>query len=60
MDITLKETFLTLWKKYFSNAELPIAFYYTEGTGGAEWAEKVKGWSCIICELGKVRKGSGQ
>jgi uncharacterized protein (DUF169 family) len=57
MDITLKETFLSLWKKYFGNTELPIVFYYTEGTGGAEWAEKQKGWSCIICELAKVREG---
>jgi len=58
MNISLKETFLRLWKKYFGDAELPIAFYYTDGDGGAQWAEKPKGWSCIICELVKVRSGS--
>jgi uncharacterized protein (DUF169 family) len=58
MNLELKETFLRLWKKYFGNAELPIVFYYTEGDGGAEWAEKSKGRSCIICELAKVRNGS--
>jgi uncharacterized protein (DUF169 family) len=58
MDINLKETFLRLWKKYFGNAELPIVFYYTKGDGGAEWAEKPKGRSCIICELSKIRNGS--
>ncbi|MCX6301506.1 MAG: DUF169 domain-containing protein [Bacteroidia bacterium] len=57
MNILLKETFLKLWKKYFGNTELPIVFYYTEGNGGAEWAEKPKGRSCIICELAKVRNG---
>ncbi len=57
MKIKLKETFIDLWKKYFGNAELPIAFYYTEGDGGAEWAEKAKGHSCLICELIKVRNG---
>ena len=57
MNIILKETFLGLWKKYFGNAELPIVFYYTEGDGGAEWAEIPKGRSCIICELAKVRSG---
>lgn len=57
MNILLKETFLGLWKKYFGNAELPIVFYYTESNGGAEWAEKPKGRSCIICELAKVRNG---
>ena len=57
MNILLKETFLGLWKKYFGNSELPLVFWYTEGDGGAEWAEKPKGHSCIICELAKVRNG---
>ena len=57
MNIQLKATFLELWKKYFSDSELPIVFWYTEGDGGAEWAEKPKGHSCIICELAKVRNG---
>ena len=53
----MKEKFLEQWKKYFGNAELPIIFYYTDGDGGAEWAEKPKGHSCMICELAKVRNG---
>lgn len=57
MDTAQKDTFLKQWKKYFGNAELPIIFYYTSGDGGAEWAEKQKEWSCIICELAKVRSG---
>jgi uncharacterized protein (DUF169 family) len=57
MTIELKERFLVLWKKYFGEAELPITFYYTEGDGGAERAEKPKGRSCLICELAKVRNG---
>jgi len=54
---TMKEKFLDLWKKYFGNAELPIIFYYTDGEGGAEWAEIPEGRSCMICELAKVRNG---
>ena len=57
MKSELRDTFLALWKKYFGNAELPIVFWYTYADGGAEWAEKPKGWSCIICELTKVRNG---
>jgi uncharacterized protein (DUF169 family) len=53
----MKEKFLELWKKYFGKAELPIIFYYTDDDGGAEWAEKQKGRSCMICELAKVRNG---
>jgi uncharacterized protein (DUF169 family) len=57
MKIELKEAFLYLLNKYFGNAELPITFYYTNGDGGADWAEKPKGRSCLICELAKVRNG---
>jgi uncharacterized protein (DUF169 family) len=58
MDQELKQTFQSLWKKYFLNAELPIIFYYTDGDGGADWFEKSSGHSCLICELAKVRNGA--
>ena len=58
MKRELKEKFLDLWKKYFGNAELPIVFYYSDSDGGATWADKPRGWSCIICELAKVRQGA--
>ena len=57
MDLELKDKFLEGWKKYFGKAELPVTFYYTLSDTAAEWADKTKGWSCIICELAKVRKG---
>ncbi|MDZ7635722.1 MAG: DUF169 domain-containing protein [Bacteroidales bacterium] len=57
MNNDLKEAFLTRWRKYFGDADLPIVFWYTYADGGTEWAEKPKGWSCIICELVKARNG---
>lgn len=57
MNLELKESFLALWGKYFGGSELPIVFYYTVTDNGVEWAEKPKGWNCIICELAKVRNG---
>ena len=57
MNLELKESFLTNWRKYFGNSDLPIVFWYTYADGGTDWAEKPKGWSCIICELAKVRNG---
>jgi uncharacterized protein (DUF169 family) len=57
MNSDIKKNFILLWKKYFGEAELPIAFFYTGDEGGAEPAEKPKDWNCIICELSKVRKG---
>ena len=58
MNLELKESFLVLWKKYFGNSELPVVFYYSVTDSGVEWAEKPGRWSCIICQLAKVRKGA--
>jgi len=57
MDRELKDKFITLWKKYFKDAELPITFYYTNGNGNAAWVHVEKKRSCIIGELAKVRNG---
>ena len=57
MDITFKEKFLTLWKKYFNSAELPLAFYYTDDTGRAELVKPGSVPRCFIGALGKVRQG---
>jgi uncharacterized protein (DUF169 family) len=57
MNTELKSSFLKLWRKCFAEAELPVVFYYSDGDGGAEWAEKPKGRSCLVCELARVRKG---
>lgn len=57
MDMQLKEKFLLLWKKYFSNAELPITFYYTDEEKHAELVMPGSESRCIIGGLSKVRKG---
>jgi len=57
MDINLKNQFLELWKKYFKDSELPITFYYSDDDGGVKMATPAKGWSCLICELAKIRNG---
>lgn len=57
MNLELKEKFISQWKKYFNDSELPIAFYFGDDKGTAQKAVRPKGWSCFICELVKVRKG---
>jgi len=57
MDAAIKDKFLTLWKKYFNDAELPITFYYTDEAGHAEAAKPSSGHSCFIGALANVRKG---
>jgi hypothetical protein len=57
MDILFRDHFLAQWKKYFGNSELPVTFYFSEGTGGVKKMPRANGRSCLICELARVRKG---
>src|SRR5512136_2384605 len=57
MDIKLKEEFIVLWKRFFGEAELPIAFYYTDEEGHAELMKPGTIRECIFTALSLVRKG---
>ena len=57
MDMSTKAHFTGLWKRFFRKAELPIAFYYTDDTGGIETAEPPSGHRCIFADLSKVTRG---
>lgn len=57
MDMSLKQKFLTLWKKYFNDAELPITFYYSDEPGTTKEAEPGSGPRCVIGALVEVRNG---
>ena len=59
MDIKFKEDFIVLWKKFFGEAELPIAFYYTNEEGHAELVKPGPlARRCVIAALSLVRKRS--
>jgi len=57
MDIKLKEDFIVLWKRFFGEAELPIAYYYTDEEGHAELVNPDTVRRCIFPALSLVRKG---
>lgn len=57
MDMDLKENFISLWKKYFNNAELPITFYYTDDKDRAPFAEPGSVTRCLIGALSSIRSG---
>jgi uncharacterized protein (DUF169 family) len=56
MDIALKEKFLTLWKRYFDGAELPIVFYYTNDEEHVKPVEPDSVPRCMILAISSVRK----
>jgi uncharacterized protein (DUF169 family) len=57
MDMTIKDKFIRLWRKYFNNAELPITFYYSDSGEQAELARPGSVSRCVIGALVEVRKG---
>jgi len=59
MDMTLKNHFITLWKKYFGAAEEPVVFWYTNEEADVRTAKPVPPGAhrCIIGDLAQVRKG---
>jgi uncharacterized protein (DUF169 family) len=58
MDMKFKEDFIRLWKKYFNNAELPLAFYYTDREDQAELVKPGSTSRCVLGALVKVRQGN--
>ena len=60
LDIKFKEDFIVLWKKFFGETELPIAFYYTNEEGHAELVKpNTIARRCVVAALSFVRKGNG-
>jgi len=57
MESATRAKFIDIWNEYFPGAELPIAFWYANNPGGTPIAQRSGDWSCVICELAKVRNG---
>ena len=57
MDMKIKEKFISQWKEYFNDAELPITFYYTGDEGHARLVEPESVPRCVIGALSGVREG---
>jgi len=58
VNIENRNKFIEKWSRYFGDAELPVTFYYSEESGGADVVPVSKAWKCIIGELVKVRRGT--
>ncbi len=57
MNMRLKQEFIERWNRYFSNAELPLAFYYADDPGPAREAAVPLRHRCFIADLAAVREG---
>jgi uncharacterized protein (DUF169 family) len=57
MELAVKIKFIESWKRYFSGAELPISFFYTDHEDIAERVPPPAAHMCMIGVLARVRKG---
>ncbi len=58
MDKELKERFISLWTKYFHNAQLPLIFFYTDRDNVAQKVKRPKAeHRCVLADIFKVQKG---
>jgi hypothetical protein len=57
MKAGLKEKFMEGWQKYFPEAELPIAFYYTDEAGQLTPFRISGNHHCFIGDLQAIRQG---
>jgi len=57
MDRELRDHFISQWKKYFGDAELPIAWYYTDEVTHEELLDSRNEHRCLIGNLNRVRDG---
>jgi uncharacterized protein (DUF169 family) len=57
MTKDIKQRFMDVWEKYFTNAELPVLFYYTDDVTGIESGIPGKNGHCIFSQLRRVRMG---
>ncbi len=58
MDLNRKTMFIESWKRYFNDAELPLAFYYTDQKPCAELVSPPAAHQCMIGVLARARKGA--
>ena len=56
MKTERRDRFIALWQEYFPNAELPLAFYYTD-EGPGKKAGGGRGTPCVIAHLARAMKG---
>ncbi len=57
MDMSLKNSFIGSWNRYFGGAELPIVFYYTDREDQAELVPPPSAHQCMIGVIARARKG---
>jgi uncharacterized protein (DUF169 family) len=57
MNEILKNDFIQRWKKYFNNASLPVAIFFSNELHNAEPAKKFQAHHCMIADFTQAFRG---
>ncbi len=57
MNLSFRDEFMEKWRKYFGDVDLPFVLFYSDDEKYAENLRSVRGFTCMIGQLGIVRSG---
>jgi hypothetical protein len=57
MDVNFSQLFVSQWKKYFADADLPICYFYTDQVQEEDLKASVNQERCLIGNLKRVQDG---
>ncbi len=58
MDLAFRDRFMLLWDRFFTGAELPITFAYTDEEPDVNGSAKTRSeHRCLMADLNRVRRG---
>ena len=57
METAFPKLFVSLWKKYFAGADLPISYFYTDQVQEGDLKETINLDRCLIGNLERVQEG---
>lgn len=57
MNTQFNEFFLSRWRKYFADTELPLAYFYTDQVSDEDLQQSANDHRCLIGNLDRVRQG---
>jgi uncharacterized protein (DUF169 family) len=58
MDERVKSRFLDVWERYFTGAELPLGWFYTDDPGRGDPPAPGKSARCVVSALRAAREGA--
>ena len=58
MELQKRDRFISLWRRYFNEAELPLTFYYSTENHNVPIVKPAAGHTCLVAQVLAARRGN--